>query len=237
MAAPSPSVIPAAVALDTQVSMPQEPPVFGIKISHSSLSSCWHYRCSCWHYSPPTCGLHNYCTQNLHYTHVHRKKIRNKVNKKFDQTKLLKYRMWLEKCSDHILLIFKQPAFYPLSLYFPHSFSLPCCVNPSLSLPFVPSPIIPYCDLCNLCICPTHPGSITPSAGRTLHSWLIMMGFRPVKLGWVSSGTVMRGAWTGYPFVWIHNGFLPPTVNPCASQLLEMALLWPDGSSDGHESS
>lgn len=132
MVAPSPG-IPASVALDTRVPMPQEPPVFGTKISHSSLSSCWHYRCSCWHYRPPTCGLHNYCTQTLHYTHVHRKKIRNKVNKKFDQIKLLECRMWLEKCGDHTLLIFKQPALLSLVLLFSTQFFLP---NSPISIPF-----------------------------------------------------------------------------------------------------
>lgn len=41
-----------------------------LKFSHSSLLSCWHYRCSCWHYRPPTCGLHSYCTQTLKCTHA-----------------------------------------------------------------------------------------------------------------------------------------------------------------------
>lgn len=59
-----------------------------LKFSHSSLLSCWHYRCSCWHYRPPTYGLHNYCTQSLQYTYAHRKRTRKKVNKKFDQIKL-----------------------------------------------------------------------------------------------------------------------------------------------------
>lgn len=157
--------------------------------------------------------LHNYCTQTLQNTHAHRKRIRKKVKKKCDQIKLFKCRMWL-KVIIHYFFSSNQP-FHPLSLYFPHTFSFPNCLNPFLSLPFFLSPIIPYCVLCNLCICPIHPGSITSSAGRTLHAWLLI-SFTPAIWGWGFSGTAMRGAWT-YPFVCTHIAFLPPTVNLCAS--------------------
>lgn len=83
--------------------------------------------------------------------------------------------------------------FYPLSLCFPHTFSFPSCLNPSLFLPFVLSPFIPYCVLCNLCICSIHPGSITPSGSRTLHACLIMMGFTPAKWGWDLLGQPWEG--------------------------------------------
>lgn len=121
----------------------------------------------------------NYCTQILQYTHACRKRIRKKVNKKFDQIKLLKCRMWLEKCSDRILFIFKQPALLSLIPLLSTHFALHKLPKP---IPFPAFHSISYHPI--LCPCISHsPGKHHSFSWQDPSCLTHHDGFRTCKMG------------------------------------------------------